>query len=132
MDYRMRRALILPGLQKTNGSIVATSPVTGIISPTKIATFSAQKHALHGFFGSLRQDLALQGNKGISITLSVILPLIDTKKNLAKRVKHLPIGKSAVQWESVDKYEVSLDIITASSNIQVVGIKEVITKDTMS
>ena len=62
----MRRALILPGLQKTNGSIVATSPVTGIISPTKLATFSAQKHALHGFFGSLRQDLALQGHKGIS------------------------------------------------------------------
>jgi len=80
MDYRMRRALILPGLQKTNGSIVATSPVTGIISPTKLATFSAQKHALHGFFGGLRQDLALQGHKGISVTLSV-LPLIDTKNS---------------------------------------------------
>ena len=111
ISYLNIATLLLPGLQKTNGSVVVMSSVTGVISPTKLATYSAQKHALHGFFGSLRQDLALQGHKGISVTLSV-LGLIVTK-NSRERAKDLPVGKSAVQWESVG--ECALAILKAAA-----------------
>ena len=101
ISYINIATLLLPGLQQTNGSIVVVSSVAGIISPSRTAAYSGQKHALHGFFGSLRQDLALQGHKGISITMTV-LGLIGTK-NSYERAKGLPIGQSAIQWEKVDE-----------------------------
>ena len=46
----------LPHLKKSNGRIVAISSLTGKVGvPTRTA-YSASKHALHGFFDSLRAE----------------------------------------------------------------------------
>ena len=100
ISYINIATLLLPGLQKTNGSIVVVSSFTGVAPVPRTGPYCANKHALHGFFGSLRQDLALQGHKGISITLYV-LGFIDTKK--AKEVtKGHPVDKS-VKREPVNE-----------------------------
>jgi len=93
--------LLLPGLQKTNGSIVVVSSFTGIAPLPRVSVYSANKHALHGFFDSLRQDLALQGRSGVSITLCV-LGAIDTKTS-RDAVKAHPAGKADIKREPVDE-----------------------------
>ena len=93
ISYINIATLLLPGLQKTNGSIVVVSSLSGIVPAPRLSTYCGNKHALHGFFDTLRQDLALQGQRGISITLCV-LGLIDTKK--AREIaKGFPVEKSA-------------------------------------
>ena len=112
ISYINIATLLLPGLQKTNGSIVVVSSFAGVVAPPRTALYSGNKHALHGFFDSLRQDLALQGHKGISITLCV-LGTIATK-NALERVKDVPnIDKSGVKFEPVD--ECSLAMIKAAA-----------------
>lgn len=54
------------------------SSFAGVIGVPRVAPYSANKFALHGFFHSLRQDLILAGHKGVSITLCV-LGFINTK-----------------------------------------------------
>ena len=106
ISYINVATLLLPGLQKTNGSIVVASSLAGVIPVPKSATYAGNKHALHGFFGSLRQDLALQGHDGISITLCV-LGLIGTK-NARERSKAHQIEGASVQWERVDDCALSI------------------------
>ena len=77
----------------------------GVVSAPRTAPYCGNKHALHGFFDSLRQDLALQGYKGISITLC-ILGYIDTK-NARENTKGLPVGKS-VKREPVDDCSIAM------------------------
>ena len=100
ISYINIATLLLPGLQRTNGSIVVVSSLAGVIPAPKSATYAGNKHALHGFFDSLRQDLALQGHGGISLTLCV-LGLIGTE-NARERSKGHQIQNVAVQWERVD------------------------------
>jgi len=100
ISYINIATLLLPGLQKTNGSIVVVSSFTGVVPVPRAGPYCSNKHALHGFFDSLRQDLALQGHDGVSITLYV-LGYIDTKKARQKTQGH-PVGKS-VKREPVDK-----------------------------
>ncbi|KAJ7392062.1 hypothetical protein OS493_015008 [Desmophyllum pertusum] len=103
ISYINIATLLLPGLQKTNGSIVVVSSFVGVVSAPRTAPYCGNKHALHGFFDTLRQDLALQGHNGISITLCV-LGYIDTK-NAREFIKALPAGKSVktVKPEPVDE-----------------------------
>ena len=77
------------------------SSFAGVASVAGQAPYCSNKHALHGFFHSLRQDLALQGHSGISVTLCV-LGYIGTK-NALNLAKSLPIGKSIVKPEPVDE-----------------------------
>lgn len=100
ISYINIATLLLPALQKTNGSIVVMSSFAGLVSSPKSAAYSGSKHALHGFFDGMRQDLALKGHSGISTTLCV-LGIIGTK-NALERMKGHQIENIAVQWESVD------------------------------
>ena len=85
--------LLLPELDKTNGSIIVISSFGGVIGFPRVALYSANKHALHGFFDSLRQDLALGSYKGISVTL-FILGVIDTE-SAARLSKGTPVESVA-------------------------------------
>ena len=101
ISYINIATLFLPGLQKTNGSIVVVSSIGGVVPIPRTAPHCANKYALHGFFNSLRQDLALQGHKGISITLC-ILGGIRTK-TATERVKGFPADTSNLKREPVDE-----------------------------
>ena len=101
ISYINIATLLLPGLQKTNGSIMVVSSIAGVMQIPRIAPYCTNKHALHGFFGSLRQDLALQGHNGVSITLCV-LGAIDTenarkvtKGKLKIKIKREPVDQCA-------------------------------------
>ena len=99
ISYINIATLLLPELQKTNGSIIVISSFTGVLGLPRVAPYSANKHALHGFFDSLRQDLALGDYKGISVTLFV-LGFIDTE-NAAQITKGTPV--ESVAREPVDE-----------------------------
>ncbi|KAL9957816.1 hypothetical protein ACROYT_G034764 [Oculina patagonica] len=105
ISYINIATLLLPGLQKTNGSIVVVSSMAGVVPAPRTAPYCGNKHALHGFFDTLRQDLALQGHKGISITLCV-LGVIDTK-NARERAKGLPVDKT-LKFEPVDECSLAM------------------------
>lgn len=111
ISYINIATLLLPGLKKTNGSIVVVSSFAGVVSPPKFAIYSGSKHALHGFFNSFRQDLSLNRQKGVSITLC-ILGAISTK-NALERVKSLNIQNGTLLFETVD--ECALAIIEGAA-----------------
>ena len=105
ISYINIATLLLPGLKETNSSIVVVSSFVGVVPTPRTGPYCGNKHALHGFFDSMRQDLALQGQTGISITLYV-LGYIDTK-NARKRTKGLPVDKS-VKREPVDECAIAM------------------------
>ena len=59
--------LVLPSmLQRQSGHIVTISSIVGKFGSPKRSTYSASKHALHGYFDSLRFEVQ---DKGIDVTL---------------------------------------------------------------
>jgi NAD(P)-dependent dehydrogenase (short-subunit alcohol dehydrogenase family) len=50
----------LPHLEAAKGSLVVVSSAAGKLGLPKVCAYSATKHALHGFFDSLRHELALR------------------------------------------------------------------------
>ena len=105
ISYINIATLLLPGLQKTNGTIVVVSSFVGVVPTPRTAPYCGNKHALHGFFNTIRQDLALQGHMGVSITLCV-LGYIDTK-NAREGTKGLPVEKT-VKREPVDECSLAM------------------------
>ena len=92
ISYINIATLLLPELHKTNGSIVVVSSFAGVVSTPRAAPYCGNKHALHGFFDTLRQGLAIQGQRDITITLYV-LGYIDTK-NARTGTKGTPVYDS--------------------------------------
>ncbi|XP_053558841.1 hydroxysteroid 11-beta-dehydrogenase 1-like protein [Bombina bombina] len=72
----------LPYLEKSGGSIIVVSSLTGKISIPYTTSYAATKYALEGFFGSLRHELSMKKSP-VSITLC-ILGLIDTQSAMEK------------------------------------------------
>lgn len=64
----------LPSLQERRGSVVAVSSVAGFAPLLERCGYAASKHALHGFFDTLRAELAPDG---VSVTL-VCPSYVDT------------------------------------------------------
>ncbi len=63
---------ILPLMQKNNyGKIVLISSITGKIGVPNRSTYSASKHALIGYFDSLRAELAIINSP---VTIHIIMP----------------------------------------------------------
>jgi len=82
----------LPHLRKTRGRIVAISSLTGLTGVPKRTAYAATKHAMAGFFDSLR--IELQGS-GVSVT--VIYPgfvYSDINRN-ALSADGTPFGEKA-------------------------------------
>ena len=59
-------AYALPYLKKTHGRIVGISSLTGLTGVPKRTAYAATKHAMAGFFDSLRIELA---DTGVSVTM---------------------------------------------------------------
>lgn len=57
---------LLRNILKPDGQVVIMSSVAGYISTPKRSTYSASKHALHGYFNSLRAEWK---HKGLSVTV---------------------------------------------------------------
>jgi len=66
----------MPLLEAASGRIIVSSSGAGFTPVHTQTTYSGLKHALHGFFGSLRQDL-MASRSNCSITI-VVIGFIDT------------------------------------------------------
>ena len=109
ISYINIATLCLPELQRTGGKIIVSSSFAGVVPVPRVAPYSATKHALHGFFDSLRQDLYLEGHHNISITVCIIGP-VDTP-NARKNTENATVSK--LTWYPVD--ECALTIIKGGS-----------------
>eukprot|EP00049_Salpingoeca_infusionum_P018552 m.357754 g.357754 ORF g.357754 m.357754 type:complete len:301 (-) comp17927_c0_seq1:101-1003(-) len=86
----------LPALEVSGGVITVVSSAAGQTGLPFVAPYSSSKHALHGFFNSLRQELIVSDSK-VSITL-VPLGNIDTdanSRNTGEALTHLPKASPA-------------------------------------
>lgn len=62
-------------LERGTGQIVVTSSLSGKYGVPKISSYAASKHALHGFFETLRSEIF---NSGVDITI-IVPGIIQTK-----------------------------------------------------
>jgi len=88
----------LPHLKKTGGRIVATSSLAGKSGVPKRIGYAASKHAMAGFFDTLRIEIA---DTGVSVT--VIYPdfVATETRRRALGPDGRPLGKSPVQETKV-------------------------------
>ena len=71
----LTKSLLPHFLERKDGHIVVTSSLSGKFGVPRIASYTASKHALHGFFETLRSEIA--GNN-IDITI-IVLGIISTE-----------------------------------------------------
>ncbi|XP_062374903.1 hydroxysteroid 11-beta-dehydrogenase 1-like protein [Sardina pilchardus] len=76
LSYVQMAAAALPTLEQSGGAVVVVSSLLGKMTTPFAAPYASTKFALHGFFGTLQHELAMQG-RNVSITFCV-LGLIDT------------------------------------------------------
>ena len=106
---------VLPSmLEKKSGHIVVISSILGKIVTHKQAAYNASKHALHGFFDTLRAEYHQSG-----INVLIVCPgFVNT--NVAKNSLNrdgLPIGKNNPMIENgLDPIYVSEKILSAIKN----------------
>jgi len=90
----------LPWLKKTRGRIVGVSSVAGITGvPTRTA-YAASKHAMFGFFDSLRIEVAEQG---ISVTMAAPDYVVSEIHRRALGSDGKPLGVSPIHEAKVMK-----------------------------
>ncbi|XP_051004125.1 11-beta-hydroxysteroid dehydrogenase 1 [Acomys russatus] len=77
LSYVVLSVAALPMLKQSNGSIVVVSSMAGKMTQPLVASYSASKFALDGFFSTIRKE-HLMTSVNVSITLCV-LGLIDTE-----------------------------------------------------
>jgi short-subunit dehydrogenase len=92
----------LPFLKKTNGRIVGISSLTGLVGvPTRTA-YAASKHAMAGFFDSLRIELM---NTGVTVTMIYPGFVATEVRERALGADGKPLGKSHLDESSVMSVE---------------------------
>ncbi|GAB6026585.1 hypothetical protein CHUAL_012998 [Chamberlinius hualienensis] len=109
---------LLDELQKSNGYIGIVSSVAGKLGSVRLAAYAASKHALQGFFSSLRQELRAK-NSGVSVTLVVYGPVATEQamemseksgKDVSSMMKYIGSSEDAadalVQGVAARNYEV--------------------------
>ncbi|NXU09554.1 DHI1 dehydrogenase, partial [Pardalotus punctatus] len=102
VSYVALTTAALPMLKESEGSIVVVSSVAGRTGIPFIASYSATKFALDGFFSSLRQEFIID-KVNVSITLC-ILGYINTE-NAVRTVSHV------IRDTPAPKEECALEII---------------------
>lgn len=80
LSYVVLSTAALPMLKESNGSIAVISSLAGKMTQPMIASYSASKFALDGFFSTIRKEHSIT-KVNVSITLCV-LGLIDTETAL--------------------------------------------------
>lgn len=93
----------LPYLKESQGRIVVVSSVTGLTGVPTRSGYAASKHALGGFFDSLRIELA-----GFGVTVTIVHPdFVATEvRQRALGADGKPLGDSPVQEDKVMSAEV--------------------------
>ena len=88
----------LPHLKQRKGRIVGVSSVAGLCGvPTRTA-YAASKHAMFGFFDSLRVELA-----GTGVTVTMVAPdfVLSEIHRRALGADGQPLGKSPLQEDKI-------------------------------
>jgi len=70
LSYIYMTAASMEALQKSSGQIVVISSLAGWVGPPKTAVYSATKHAIQGFFDSLRVEFKMLGIENVGITIA--------------------------------------------------------------
>lgn len=77
LSYIYLATLLLPALETSKGRLIVVSSGAGQMGLPKVSPYAATKHALHGFFDSLRLELQ---DKHIPVSLTLcVLGRIDTE-----------------------------------------------------
>jgi dehydrogenase/reductase SDR family protein 7B len=71
-NVMLSKALLPYMLERRSGCFVVTSSLCGKFGVPKLSAYSASKHALHGFFESLRAEYAGEGIKVTMITAGLV------------------------------------------------------------
>lgn len=88
----------LPHLEDSmlGGRVVVSSSAAGRTGNHRLASYAASKHAIHGFFDSLRQDLWGAGSR-VSVTV-VVIGLIETEgMTEAMQGRYANVGRRSAQ-----------------------------------
>ena len=110
LSYIELATLFLPSLKASRGRLMVLSSGLGVITYPYFALYCSNKHALHGFFNALRQDLVLEKTE-VSITLSV-LGAIATD-NALKVSNGNPVAGSN-GWTRLSPMDASRAVVKAS------------------
>lgn len=122
----LTKAVLPSMLEKKKGQIVVISSILGKIITHKQAAYNASKHALHGFFDTLRAEY---GSEGIKV-LIVCPGFVNTNvaKNSLDRNGN-PIGRNNKMIENgIDPMKLASDVLSAiesgKEEILLAGTKE--------
>lgn len=98
----------LPHLQKTAGRLVAVASVAGLTGVPERTGYSASKHAMVGFFDSLRIELA-----GSGVTVTVIAPdfVVSEIHRRAMGADGRPLGETPMQEDRIMTAERCAELI---------------------
>ncbi|XP_069042188.1 hydroxysteroid 11-beta-dehydrogenase 1-like protein [Lepisosteus oculatus] len=109
LSYAQMTSSALPALKESGGAIVVVSSIAGKLSTPFVAPYTATKFALTGFFGTLRQELAMQ-KANVSVTICM-LGLIDTESAMKK-------VREKVNMKAAPATEAALEIIRSGATRQ--------------
>ncbi len=102
----------LPALLKTGGQVIGISSVAGIAPLPARTGYAASKHALHGFLGSLRTEVA---DKGVGVMLVCPTFIATGIERNALGPDGRPAGKPQVRMgKQATADEVADSIVTAA------------------
>ena len=106
-------AAALPGLRRSRGQIVVVSSVAGFAPLVGRTGYSASKHALHGFFDSLRSELRTDGVDVLMVCPSFIATGLE-QRALDGSGAPLGAGPRAVAGRVLTPERVARDIVRAT------------------
>lgn len=101
----------LPHLQKTRGRLAAVSSLTGKNGVPTRSAYAASKHAMAGFFDSLRIELA---DSGVSVTVAYPGFVATEVRERAFGADGRPLGRSHLDESKVMSAERCADIIVST------------------
>ncbi len=102
---------VLPGMMARGaGRFTVVSSIAGLVGPPRRSGYAASKHALHGFFGSLRTELA-----GTGVKITMVCPgYVDTGfAEAALTADGTPMGRDAPARRGISVYECARRIYRA-------------------
>jgi len=88
----------LPELKKSRGQIVAVTSLTGLTGVPYRTGYAASKHAMHGFFDSLRIELE---PSGVSVTVAAPDYVLSEIQKRAFGPDGKPLGRSPLQEDKI-------------------------------
>src|SRR5262245_2004160 len=101
-------SLALPSLKRTHGRLVAIASLAGFTGVPERSGYAASKHAMVGFFESLRIEL-----DGSSVTVTIVAPDF-VRSEIHKRATGpdgRPLGTSPMQQERIMSAEECVRLI---------------------